>query len=97
VSDDMDLRAPFMPAHEASAHITHNQHKNYYYTIAEYEQNNEDWFKNAWVSEESRAYAIANNELWEMQWYPHTPIGFNNLCAGRWSDIVEYLKREGIK
>lgn len=86
---------PFLPAHKGSASIVHNSHKNNYQTVAEMEENQPEWFKGAWVSEESRAFAIANDELWELQWYPETPIGFHNLCAGRWSDIIEYLKREG--
>lgn len=95
MSEDLDFRAPFMPAHKGSCTICHNDHLNNYATVAEEMEFHPEWFKNAWVSEESKAYAIEHNELWSLQWYPETPIGFHNLCAGRWSDIVEYLKREG--
>lgn len=87
-------KAPFMPPHKASAHITHNQHLSYYETVVQREENDADWFKGAWVSDESRAYAIEHNELWEMQWYPETPIGFNNVAAGRWEDIVTHFTRK---
>lgn len=86
------VSALVFPPHKASLHLTHNQHRSYYRSVEEYEFDNEEWFKGAWVSDESRAYAIAHDELWELQWYPETPIGFNTLAAGRWEDIVAHFR-----
>lgn len=61
------------PRHKASLHLTHNQHKAYYETIEEY-QGNFDW-EDDWVSDEQRKKALETQELWELQWYPDTPIG----------------------
>ncbi|HEY6861694.1 MAG TPA: hypothetical protein VI358_18155 [Pseudolabrys sp.] len=83
-----DETEPFIPPHKASAHITHNQHKAYYQDIEEYAT------ECKWVSDESRAEAIATNECWELQWYPETPIGFHRIAAAKWSDIVIHLKEK---
>lgn len=66
------------PPHAASLHLTHNQHKAYYETVEEYTA---DSSHDSWVSEEQRAKAIASNDMWELQWYPDTPIGFYRLFA----------------
>jgi hypothetical protein len=34
-----------------------------------------------WVSPEEREKALANNSVWSIQWYPNTPVGFNDLYA----------------
>jgi len=34
-----------------------------------------------WVSPEEKDRAIAGNCVWEIQWYPNTPIGFYRVAA----------------
>lgn len=68
------------PAHAASLHLTHNQHKAYYETVEQWDKGSEDACRD-WVSEEQRGKAIAANDVWELQWYPHTPIGSYCLLA----------------
>lgn len=70
------------PKHEASLHLTHNQHKDYYKTVQD-EINDEGhgYADDCWVSPEQRQKAIDTNECWTLQWYPHTPVGFSILSA----------------
>lgn len=66
-----------LPAHKASLHLKHNDHKSNYLTVAEAIEY--DCFgceEVDWVSEEQRQKAIATNEMWTLQWYPDTPVGF---------------------
>jgi hypothetical protein len=65
------------PRHDASLHLTHNQHKAYYMTVAEIDRE-QDY---DWVSEEQKQKAIATGDYWELQWYPDTPTGSYSLCA----------------
>lgn len=65
--------ARMFPIHKASLHLTHNQHKAYYETVESY-TGDFDW-KDDWVSEEQMKKAMETQELWELQWYPDTPIG----------------------
>lgn len=67
------------PRHKASLHLTHNQHKAYYETVQECYP--DDRNAKAWVNEEQKAKAIETQEVWELQWYPHTPVGSLSLLA----------------
>jgi hypothetical protein len=78
------------PEHKASLHLTHNQHKAYYETLESYlESFGEDDHKHNWVSEEHKVKALDTQELWELQWYPDTPIGSYVLWA---ADLEIILK-----
>ncbi len=65
------------PRHECGLHLTHNQHRDYYQTVEEYLR---DEARISFESGEERALCLELNELWELQWYPDTPIGF--YCVG---------------
>lgn len=70
------------PRHEASLHLTHNDHKSYYRTVAEAIQEDDHGYQeDCWVSAEQRQKAIETNECWTLQWYPDTPVGFYILSA----------------
>ena len=68
------------PKHDASLHLTHNEHKAYYLTVAQaIAEDNHGYCE--WVSEEQKQKAIDTNDCWYLQWYPNTPVGFNLLAA----------------
>lgn len=77
------------PDHLASLHLTHNQHKDYYETVEKYNQNS--WMKDiSWVSEEQQKKSLETNEVWELQWYPHTPIGSYCIAGADLDAVLEY-------
>lgn len=77
------------PKHEASLHLTHNQHKAYYQTVQQMIDNdNHGYSDDCWVSPEQRQKAIDTNECWYLQWYPNTPVGFCILSA---ADLIVLL------
>jgi len=86
-----------LPAHKASLHLTHNDHLSNYWTVAEFDQNETAMHGDAsWVSEEQRQKAIALNEMWELQWYPDTPVGFYVLRGcDLWAVIAAATKGDG--
>lgn len=64
------------PEHKVSLNLTHNHHKIYYETIEEYLSRLKDSISDEdWATATSRERAIGNDELWELQWYPDTPVG----------------------
>lgn len=75
-----------LPRHNASLTISHNQHKDYYKTVAE-KLAGLKHIGIDWISEEDKRVAIETDELWEMQWYPNTPIGFH-LCMASSLEIL---------
>ena len=67
------------PEHKCGLTISHNECRNYYQTVRQYL----DYMEAGptWPSEEDKALAIETNEMWEIQWYPKTPIGFFHVAA----------------
>ena len=83
-----------LPAHKAGMTITHNNHKNYYQTadqwIEEDEKENEFY---TWENEQEKQKAIAKNEIWTMQWYPNTPVGFNCIAASSLESLLTFAAK----
>lgn len=49
-----------------------------------------------WASDEEREKAIATNEIWELHWYPDTPVGFCSVFASSFGALVAWLEREKL-
>lgn len=66
------------PKHH-SLFLIHNEHKNYYETVEQYVdyRDNEDF----WVNDHQKQKSLETQELWELQWYPKTPVGFYKLMG----------------
>lgn len=77
------------PLHKAALHLTHNDHKSYYLTVAEAIHNKDHGYVDCWVSAEQMQKAIDTDECWTLQWYPETPVGFCLLSA---ADLDVLLK-----
>jgi hypothetical protein len=84
-----------LPKHKCGLFLTHNEHKNIYQTAEEYIKNEDH---TTWESEEHKQKAINTNEIWTLQWYPETPIGFYEISAPTLEDLLNFTKRvEGGK
>lgn len=81
---------PQFPPHKAGLHLEHNQHRNYYEPLGEHLA--DDMFKGAFATDEERALAIATDELWTLQWYPETPVGFRFMAAATWDGLMDRIK-----
>jgi hypothetical protein len=82
-----------LPKHKCALSITHNEHKSYYDSIEDYV----DEERLQWVSEEEKQKAIAANEIWEIQWYPDTPIGFICVAASSLDVLLEAVALKEIQ
>jgi len=81
------------PPHKCSLEITHNKHRDYHETAEERIRQQEGYeCPPAWRSEEEKARAIATNELWEMDWYPDTPIGSYSICAPTLEELLDHAR-----
>lgn len=69
-------------------HITHNDHKSVYQSVAEYV---EEIPSDEWVPGTARQRAIETNELWCVHWYPTTPVGFNVVYGQTLQEILDYI------
>lgn len=89
------LKENRLPEHKVSLHIEHNQHKAYYEKIEDYirHRNIED---DDWAYSDSRKKAIENDSLWELQWYPNTPVGFNIVYGSTLEECIKKANEDDI-
>lgn len=80
----MDIQIKF-PRHAKGLSLIHNEHKSYYDSIEEYVDRIRDRFKDS----EAVNRSIATNEVWELQWYPDTPVGFLHVAAPTLNEVME--------
>lgn len=79
------------PKHDAGMFITHNEHKNYYENIEEFIINNDI---KEFISEEDKQKCIDNNDIWEIQWYPNTPIGFYKIAGSDFNLLLKEIENQ---
>ena len=77
-----------LPKHKASLHITHNDHTTNYESVKDYLDN--EWFNDE--SEEIKKSCIDANEIWELQWYPDTPIGSYRVIGATLESCIKQAK-----
>lgn len=76
----------WLPKQECSLYLTHNDHKIACQTV-------EDHYDPAdFVSDEEYIKAIATDNVWELHWYPVSPVGFHCIAASSLEAIQTALK-----
>lgn len=84
------------PSHKAGLFLTQDVHKSSYETIAEYIEVHVTLLK-VYDEEsfplEERTKCIATNTIWELCWYPNTPVGSCHVAAATFEKVLE-LARE---
>lgn len=79
----------WFPKHNISLSLAHNTHKNYYEPAASYLENLNGI---DWESEEHKKRALETDEVWELQWYPDTPISSYHLAAPTFEELMAFAK-----
>lgn len=89
----MDADAIQWPPHKCGMHITHNQHKDYYETVEQAIGSQDEgmctYDRDDFPDEAEIRKAIETGEVWSIQWYPDTPVGFYRVCAATLSRALE--------
>ena len=73
--------------------ISHNDHKSCYEDMSSY-LNFEPMNRIENLTPEEIKICIENNEIWEIQWYPETPIGFHYVCAPTLEGCLEKINAQ---
>ena len=81
------MTTTIFPPHKCGAYLTHNAYKDLYETIENAVSEVED---DMWVSPEEKQKALDTGEIWEMQWYPDTPVGFCKIVASTLEALLEH-------
>jgi hypothetical protein len=92
-----------LPAHAISLSLTHNEHKGYHETLEAWEETlragcgatSDDPAEIGWVSAEQRARAFAADDVWELHWFPYTPVGSHTLLACDLGVLIEEACKGG--
>lgn len=81
------------PAHKVSMHIHHNEHLSYYETV-EQALNQSTYDRAGFPDQDEIDKAIKTGEVWTIQWYPDTPVGFCRVHAATLSRALEAANEE---
>lgn len=76
-----------LPPHHCLS-IQHNEHKSTYTSINDYL--NEEYVKYD-ISFEEAQKCLREDEIWEVQVYPYTPIGFYKTCASTLEEAIRLM------
>lgn len=85
------LELSMFPKHKCGLHLTHNQHKDYYETVEKYFEN--PWMENWNIPEDEKKKMIETDEIWELQWYPDTPVGFYKVMGSTLESVLQQAKK----
>ena len=75
-----------LPSQKGGLCIFLDEHRSNYQSVEEYSLEIGD----RWINEESRKKAIELDTVWELIWYPQTPIGSFRLAAHDFEAIIAY-------
>lgn len=77
-----------LPKHNCGLTLEHNVHKSLY------EHASDCWEisrgEDVWESQEAKDKAILTDEVWTLQWYPDTPIGFFKIAAPTLEELLTF-------
>ena len=76
----------WLPKHKCGLYLEHNAHKDVYEIVREYYKQTD------FVSDDEYFKAIADNNVWCLQWYPETPVSFYRIAASSLEAIQEAVK-----
>lgn len=77
------------PSHKCGLYLTHNEHRDYYETVADWLLKKER--EPSFLSSESRQRCIDSGEIWELQWYPETPLAFFVVAAPTFAELFNVV------
>lgn len=85
------MTVDIFPPHKCGLYLTHNQHKDYHEPLERYLVD-QGFDEDSWATEYSKAAALAADELWDLQWYPNTPIGFYRIIGATLEEVLTAAK-----
>lgn len=78
------------PKHKAGLALEHNVYKGYHDPVERGVADEDEH----WINDEEREKALATGEIWTLQWYPDTPVGFHRLAAASLESLLEHANAE---
>jgi len=82
----MDEEITIFPKHKCGLYLQHNPHLDIYETVERWLKDYDDMYNFRKGHEE---ICIRNNEIWTLQWYPDTPIGFIAVASYSLKELLK--------
>lgn len=79
---------PDWPLHKCEMTLTHNEHRNSYQTAAQYLDH--EWPHLLFRDRAARQRCVDTDELWCLQWYPDTPVGYFAIAAPTFAEVMAW-------
>lgn len=76
----------WLPKYKCALYLSHNDHKSVYQDI------DTNYDIRDFISPEEYEKAIAEDSVWLLQWYPHTPVGSTTLLASSLEALQKHLE-----
>jgi len=84
-----------LPPHKCDLTITHNEHRSFYQTVEQRLKEIAGFGMDVnWETSEMRARAIEADEMWEMRWYPDTPMSYIAVSAPTLPDLLRFALQQ---
>lgn len=83
------------PKHACSLSLEHNPQRGVYQTVAQYLEEIERDAEPIWASPQDRQKAINEDNIWILQWYPRTPVGFQEVAASTLEGVLALANDKG--
>jgi hypothetical protein len=83
-----DFLKSLLKGEYSSLTLTYNDHLNNY-TDAREASERGDFDREDWPSAEDKEKALTENTVWDLHWYPNTPVGFSNVKASSLAGVLE--------
>lgn len=81
---------------QAIAHyISHNDHTTFYQSVEEYLADEVADFDQDEITDQDREECIRTGEVWKLQWYPTTPVGFCVVLGPTLERVLARANGEG--
>lgn len=77
-----------LPEHY-SLNISHNEHRSLYERLEDYIE--QDHLEGC-LDDKEKQECVENDSLWEIQWYPITPVSFYKVAASTLEKALEKIK-----
>lgn len=71
--------------------LQHNEHAVLYETAQQWLESRGEHIP-TFESDEEKARAIETNEIWMLQWYPDTPVGFHWIAAASLEALLKFAE-----
>ena len=84
------IQEELFPPHKCGLYLEHNVYRDYYDSIDKAVADEDE--TGDWTSPEERSLALSSGDIWTLQWYPDTPVGFNRVAASSLKAVLDAAK-----